>query len=175
MAASGRKGNGRGGWIFLAVVVLLYAITALGSPGLALAALSAFQDMCGQLAVVLALVFALMFLFDLYLDARRVEACLGANSGLRGWFVAIGVGILATGPVYAWYALLGDLRRKGMRPSLAAAFLYARALKLPLLPLLVHYFGLGYTLALSACLVAAAIVSGLFMDWVEHRAARASR
>jgi uncharacterized membrane protein YraQ (UPF0718 family) len=131
--------------------------------------------MFDQIAVVLALVFVLMLLVDLYLDARRVEAWLGASSGMRGWVVAIGAGILATGPVYAWYAVLGELRHKGMRASLVAAFLYARALKFPLLPLLVHYFGLAYTLVLSVCLVVAAVASGLFMGWIEQRVAHASR
>jgi hypothetical protein len=73
-------------------------------------------------------------------------------------------GILSTGPVYAWYAVLHDLRQKGMRASLVAAMLYSRAVKLPLLPLLVHYFGLGYTMVLALYLIGFSIIGGLLME-----------
>ena len=170
-----KDGSGRGGWTFLGAVVLLYAVTALGSTDLAAEALTFFFDMLVQVIPVLAIVFALIFLFELFLKPRRVKAYLGASSGLRGWAVALGAGILATGPVYAWYALLGELRANGMKASLAAAFLYARALKFPLLPLLIHYFGLTYTLVFSVYLFVAAVLSGLFTGWVERSAARESQ
>jgi uncharacterized membrane protein YraQ (UPF0718 family) len=171
-AAAARDGSGRGGWFFLAAVLLLYAATALGSPGLAMEALAFSFNMLDQAIPVLGIVFALIFLFELFLNPRRVEAYLGATSGLWGWAVAVGAGILATGPVYAWYALIGELRAKGMKASLAAAFLYARAVKFPLLPLLIHYFGLTYTVVLSVYLVIAAVLSGLFMGWIERSATR---
>lgn len=173
--AAAKYGRGRGGWIFLGAVVLLYAVTALGSTDLATETLTFFFDMLVQVIPVLAIVFALIFLFELFLNPRRVKAYLGASSGLRGWAAALGAGILATGPVYAWYALLGELRAKGMKASLAAAFLYARALKFPLLPLLIHYFGLTYTLVFSVYLFVAAVLSGLFTGWIERNAVRESQ
>ena len=69
--------------------------------------------------------------------------------------------MLSVGPVYAWYALLGEMRGKGMRSALIATFLYSRALKLPLLPLMIHYFGVAYTLVLSVYLLVFAIIGGL--------------
>jgi hypothetical protein len=42
---------------------------------------------------------------------------------------------------------------KGMRASLAAVFLYSRAVNLPLIPLMIHYFGTTYTLALCLYLL----------------------
>jgi uncharacterized membrane protein YraQ (UPF0718 family) len=68
--------------------------------------------------------------------------------------------VASTGPVYAWYALLAELRAKGMRSALVAVVLYARAIKLPLLPLLAHYFGLRYMLLLSLWIAVFAIVTG---------------
>lgn len=52
-----------------------------------------------------------------------------------------------------------------MHPSLAATFLYARAIKLPLLPLMAHYFGLAYTVVLSLCLLVFSVISG----WILGR------
>lgn len=54
-------------------------------------------------------------------------------------------GVLSAGPAYAWYTLLAGLRGQDMRRALVAAFLYARAVKLPLLPIMAHYFGMAYT------------------------------
>jgi len=42
--------------------------------------------------------------------------------------------------------------------------LYSRAVKLPLLPLLVHYFGLGYTMVLVLYLIGFSIIGGLLME-----------
>jgi uncharacterized membrane protein YraQ (UPF0718 family) len=78
--------------------------------------------------------------------------------------VAIGGGILSHGPVYAWYPLLQGLARHGMRPALIAAFLYARSIKLPWLPLMAHYFGLGYMLALSGWIVLFSVVNGWLVE-----------
>ena len=37
-----------------------------------------------------------------------------SSSGLRGWVIALLVGVLPTGPVYGMYAMLKELRPKGM-------------------------------------------------------------
>jgi len=116
---------------------------------------------------VLVLVFLLIFVIDLFLNPKRIETYLGQKSGIKGWLVAIIGGILATGPIYAWYAVLSELKQKGMRASLVAVFLYSRAVKLPLLPLLVHYFGIHYTMVLVLYLVIFSLISGLVMERVE--------
>jgi uncharacterized membrane protein YraQ (UPF0718 family) len=156
------------------LTALLYATTALFAPGLTLEALAFFTRTLGRTMPVLAAVFALLLSLDLFLSPVRVRRMLGEQSGLRGWAAALAGGILATGPVYAWYALVGELRTQGMRTSLAAAFLYARAVKLPLLPLLIHYFGLRFTLVLSVYLVAFAILSGMLMGRLDPAGSHAS-
>jgi predicted Fe-Mo cluster-binding NifX family protein len=55
-----------------------------------------------------------------------------------------------------------------MRASTAAVFLYARAIKLPLLPLLFHYFGSAYSVVLSLYLAGFALLSGIVMERVER-------
>ena len=68
------------------------------------------------------------------------------------------------GPIYPWYAMLSELRQKGMRNALIAAFLYSRAVKLPLLPLMIHYFGVAYTLVLCLYLIVFSIISGIVVE-----------
>ena len=159
---SGR--GGIGGWVFLVVVLVIYAVTAIVDYEQVLSAIGVFTQLLDKVLPALALVFVLIFAVDLFLDPERVEKYLGSRSGILGWLAAIVAGILSTGPVYAWYAVLHDLRQKGMRTSLVAAMLYSRAVKLPLLPLLVHYFGLGYTIVLVLYLIGFSIIGGLLME-----------
>ena len=153
-----------GGWLFLAGVILAHGATALVEPDLARQALASFVAMLREVAPVLVLVFVLMFLAERFLTPARTRAWLGRGSGLRGWLLAVVAGVISTGPVYTWYALLAELREKGMRTALVAVVLYARAIKLPLLPLLAHYFGLRYMLVLSLLIAGFSILNGLVME-----------
>ena len=153
-----------GVWLFLAGVLLVHGATALVEPDLARQALASFVTMLGEVAPVLVLVLALMFLAERFLTPARTRTWLGRGSGLHGWLIAVVAGVISTGPVYTWYALLAELRDKGMRTALVAVLLYARAIKLPLLPLLAHYFGLRYMLVLSLFIAGFSIVNGLLME-----------
>lgn len=159
-----------GGWLFLALVALAYAATALVDAALAREALAAFLRMLREVVPILGLVLVLMFLGERWLTAARTKAWLGRGSGLKGWLLAVVAGVISTGPVYTWYALLAELRGKGMRTALVAVLLYARAVKLPLLPLMVHYFGLRYTLVLSLLIAVFSVLNGLSMERLMHAA-----
>jgi len=160
----------RGGVIFLLVVTCLYALTFLIDAELALNALAFATRLLYRLLPALLLVFALIFLSNLLVKADWVRANVGRDSGLRGWVVAVVGGILSVGPIYTWYALLRDLREKGMRTALIAVFLYNRGIKLPLLPLMTHYFGVAYTLVLAVYMTLFSLLSGFLIEKiVEHR------
>lgn len=77
------------------------------------------------------------------LDTEDVRHYLGSAASMRSWALAISAGVLSLGPVYPRYALLGELHTRGMHSALIAALLHARAIKLPWLPLMAHYFGLA--------------------------------
>lgn len=160
-----RKG-GRGGWIFLTVVLIAYGLMALFNAQLAEDSMTVFIVLLVKVFPALVFVFVLLFCVELLLNPKRVKKYLGQASGIMGWAAAIGAGVLSTGPVYAWYAVLRDLRKKGMKSSLAAAMLYSRAVKLPLLPLLAHYFGVAFTAVLVFYLIFFSIISGLLMEWL---------
>jgi len=70
----------------------------------------------------------------------------------------------AMGPIYAWYALMAELQQKGMRTAFVATFLYSRAVKIPLLPLMVYYFGLTYTLVLCLYLIVFSVINGIVVE-----------
>jgi uncharacterized membrane protein YraQ (UPF0718 family) len=158
------KRRGWGGWLFLLVVLMAYGLTGLLQPDAAARALAHLRQVMAQVLPVLGLVFVLLFIANLVLQPKWIRRYLGKGAGLKGWLAAVGGGILSVGPIYAWYTLLSELQAKGMRTALIASFLYSRAVKLPLLPLMIHYFGLAYTLVLCLYLVIFAVIQGILVE-----------
>lgn len=159
-----QKKQGRGGWLFLALVLLAYALLGLVNPEAASRSLSFFTHVMAQVLPVLGLVFFLLFVANLVLKPKWIKRYLGKGSGIKGWLAATVGGILSVGSIYAWYAMLSELQQKGMKNALIAVFLYSRAVKLPLLPLMIHYFGIAYTLILCLYLIAFSIINGLIVE-----------
>lgn len=155
--------KGFGGWLFLAAVGGLYALVGFFNPSLTAQALSSFESLFIRILPILLIVFGLLFLASLFLERKWLVRHLGRASGIGGWALTVLCGVLSAGPLYAWYPLLGELKEKGVSSALITTFLYSRALKLPLLPLMVHYFGVAYTVALSVCIVVFSVASGLLM------------
>ena len=166
---SSQKKKGVGGWLFLLLVLVAYGVTGAIDAEMAGQALSFFGKVMYKVLPILAIVFLLLLAADLLFEPKWIKRNLGREAGIKGWLIAAVGGVLATGPIYAWYALLRELREKGMRASLAAVFLYSRAVKLPLLPLMIHYFGTAYTLVLCVYLLGFSIVSGVLMVKLEDR------
>ena len=79
---------------------------------------------------------------------------------IPGIILSASAGIISTGPIYAWYPLLKDLREKGAGESSIAIFLYNRAVKPFLLPVMVGYFGWLYVVILTIIMVIASVIVG---------------
>jgi uncharacterized membrane protein YraQ (UPF0718 family) len=166
-----RRRAAPGGWLFLLSVLVAYGVTGAIDAGAATQALSFFVKAMQNVLPALAIVFLLLLAADLLFAPKWIKGNLGREAGITAWVIAAVGGVLAAGPVYAWYALLRELREKGMRASLAAVFLYTRAVKLPLLPLMIHYFGTLYSVLLCLYLFGFAIVNGLLLLKLEDRVA----
>jgi len=76
--------------------------------------------------------------------------------------------VISHGPMYAWYPLLEDLRRHGMRDGLIVVFFASRTIKIPLLPVMIDYFGWTFTLVISLYILISALVQGLFLEMLEN-------
>ncbi|MEJ2346103.1 MAG: permease [Gammaproteobacteria bacterium] len=145
-------------------VLIAYGVLALVDQKAAVMSLRFFARVIHQVIPALGLVFLFLLIANLSLEPKWITRYLGREAGLKGWLVAIGAGILSIGPIYPWYAMLSDLRAKGMRTAFVAAFLYSRAVKLPLLPLMIHYFGFAYTTVLCLSLSVFAVFNGLIVE-----------
>jgi len=149
---------------FLGSVIVLYIILFFLNPKNTYDSLKAGSEIFIKLIPVLFLVVLLMGLLNYFLRPKTASKYLGKESGVKGWLLAIFTGILSHGPIYVWYPLLKELRKQGMRTGLAAVFLYNRAVKIPLLPLMVYYFGHSFVIVLLVFMILASIIEGLLIE-----------
>jgi len=152
------------GCILLGVTLLLYGAAALFAPEKALLAAEESLGILAKILPVLLAVFFLTALLNTFIKPKSIAKHLGGGSGLRGWAIALFGGVLSHGPGYVWYPMLADLRAQGARDSLIVAFFYARAIKLPWLPVMVSYFGLSFTLILCIYILVGAWLQGVIAD-----------
>ena len=163
-----RQRGGLGGWLFLGIVLLGYGLSFMLSPESTAEAFTFFRRIMRQVLPVLGMVFLLLYIANLLLTPSTVKRYLGKEAGIKGWIASIVAGIFSMGPIYAWYTALAELQQKGMRTALVATFLYSRAVKIPLLPLMIYYFGPGYTIVLCLYLLVFSVVNGFLTERLMH-------
>jgi len=152
------------GHIFLIIVIAFYILLFLFNAEFVKQALAFFVDICCKIVPILALVFIFMLLSNLFLNTKKVVKYVGYKSGIKGWLISIAGGILSSGPIYVWYPLLGNLQKKGMKNSLIVTFLYNRAVKIPLIPVMIYYFGVLFTLVLTIYMIIFSILNGFIVE-----------
>jgi len=151
----------RSGWIMLIISTSLYGTLYVLRPELFVPALKGSQAILIQIAPVLLLVVLIMTVMNMFIEPKKIAKHLGEKSGVKGWFIAIIGGIISHGPGYIWYPLIEDMRKHGAKDGLVVTFFYARAIKIPWLPVMVAYFGLTYTIVISLYVILAALAQGL--------------
>ncbi len=129
----------------------------------ALALQAGVSSFC-RLLFPLFLVFCFLVVLNLVLTPPQFETFAKSGSGVKRIFFAAIAGILSSGPVYAWYPVLKELRDRGAAPSLMAVFLVNRAVKPALLPMMISLFGWPFVLLFTLLTVAASLCVGFCMD-----------
>ncbi len=151
--------------IFLVLTVLVYiGLTLTGVPNISEAWNSALK-LALQIFPVLAVVLLFMAGANLVPNSF-MKHHLGDKSGAKGYLFALAAGTLSHGPVYAWYPFLSELKQKGVSNGKIATFLFARAVKIPLLAAMVFYFGFAFTLMFTACIMGGALLMGILFEHV---------
>jgi len=151
-------------WLFLSIMTIIYIILSITNPTIFNTSMSFFTTTLYQVIPTLFIIFSLIFVFNLILDTKNIVKWLGHLNKKRGWAISIFAGILSHGPIYMWYPLLSDLKEKGMRSGLIATFLYNRAIKIPLLPIMIYYFSLKFTILLTFFMILFSIINGILID-----------
>ena len=167
-AGKKRKEDKYHGIYFLSSVVFVYLLLFLFNPLNAEKSLKTSANILIQICPALFLIILLMGIMNYFVNPKTVSKYVGEGSGIKGWLLAIFRGILSHGPIYAWYPLLKDLREQGMKIGLITVFLYNRAIKIPLLPLMVYYFGIPFVIILTGYIIIASIVQGHIIQKIDR-------
>ena len=108
-----------------------------------------------------------MVLLNHFVHPEMMKRYLGKGSGIKGYLLAIATGIFSHGPIFVWYPLLKDFKKEGMNSGLIAVFLYNRAVKIPILPLMIACFGIQYVSLLTFYTIVASVFEGVIIDKIE--------
>jgi uncharacterized membrane protein YraQ (UPF0718 family) len=150
-------------WILFLVMVLVYTVLFFVFPENFFSSINFFFKIVLNLIPVFILVFVLMSLVNFFVSKKAVSGYL-VSSGIKKWFFSAIAGIFSMGPIYMWYPFLQELKEKGFSDGLIAVFLYNRAIKLPLIPLAVFYFGLKFVVILTFVMFFFSLIQGLLID-----------
>jgi len=112
----------------------------------------------------LVLVFVIMLALNLFVKPAQIVRLFGKGLRIKGIVLSVVAGIISMGPIYVWYPLLKNLREEGAGNGPIAIFLYSRAVKPFLLPVMIAYFGWVYVVILTLLTVFASIAIGWFMS-----------
>lgn len=153
-------------YTFFILVIGAYIYYAIVDGNVFNDALAAFLDLGKKMIPVLLAVFFLMFIFNVLIQSKRIVKLLGTARGVKSYLLAIIFGIVSAGPIYMWYPLLSDLREHGVKDSLLVTFLYNRAVKLPLLPLMIYYFGLKFVIILTVLMILFSVINGVVVQYL---------
>ena len=154
----------RNSWIFFVAIVLVYIIFYFFSPMLWLKSVMVFWDTIVKIIPIFIFVYLIMLLTNYYVTPKVAVKYLSRSSGLKRWLVSVIGGIISTGPIYMWYPMLKDLKERGVSYGFIAAFLYARAIKPALIPLMIFYFGLKLTIIVTVVMIIFSILQGIFVE-----------
>ena len=159
-----RSEESRASLYFLAIAVAITVIAWFVKPDAIIPTLKFLWGIVQKIVPVLVLVFVFLVIVNWFITPKMLLKYLGKEAGMKGWLIAIGTGIISSGPIYMWYPLLQDLQKRGVRNGFIATFLYNRAIKPALLPLMIYYFGIIYTLVLTVVMAAVSVFQGVVVE-----------
>ena len=155
------------GMKFLSMVLIVYVALLIIETSDTLLALEQSASILLSLLPLFLLIITITALINYFLKPKQIIKHFGKDSGAKGIFYAVIGGIISHGPMYAWYGMLADMRSHGLKDGLIATFMYARAVKLPLLPFMVDLFGLLFTIIMTLYILIAAVLQGKMIESIE--------
>ena len=150
-------------YVFLILVGIVYLILLIINPVIFKSSLSYFSDLLIKIIPILFLVFVLMSFVNYFFTPKFILKHLG-EKGIKKWLFVVVGGILSTGAIYMWYPFLADLKNKGLNYGLISCFLYNRAIKISLLPLMIFYFSWKYLIVLGVVMILVSVVQGIIIN-----------
>jgi len=160
------KGNGKnlGALIAVGVSILFYFSLYIINKSIFIKSVNKFWESLTMILPFLFFVFIIMVITLLLFKPDKIKKYLGKKSGIKGMLLTSVAGILSVGPAYLWYPLIADLKEDGMREKLITIFIYNRAIKLQLFPLMIFYFGVKFSVIESLLIFIFSFIIGEIVE-----------
>ncbi|MBN2509492.1 MAG: permease [Spirochaetales bacterium] len=118
-----------------------------------------------EMITVFPAVLILMGLLTVLVSKEFITRHLGEGSGIRGFFIALFLGTLPTGPVYMAFPLAAAFRKKGARTANLVIFLSAWAcIKLPQELVELRFLGVRFMITRLVLTISAVFIMGLLVE-----------
>ncbi len=154
---------------FLILVIILYLLILIFSKQIFLVSLNQFFDIAIKILPSLVTSFLLIFVFNYFLDNTKIKKYLTSELNWKKYLLTAFLGILSSGPIYFWYPFLADLKEDGLSDGLISVFLYNRAIKIPLIPIMLFYFSIEFILLLSTLMIIFSIINGIIINKLMNK------
>ncbi len=164
-----RKGTMRD--VILLGITLVIAIILLSIfPERQEAAITASWEFFIEMILILPAIMVLMGLFTVFVPKNMIVKYLGKSAGIKGFFLAILVGSLPTGPLYVAFPMASALLKKGARISNIVIFLSAWAcIKIPQELVELQFLGPRFMAMRLSLTIIFVIVMGMCVEWIIKR------
>ena len=130
---------------------------------------SYFYDIFLKVLWPLFLVYLLILFFNLFSLESKFKKLIWTWSYFRKNIFVLLFGIISSGPIYLWYGLLKRLNDSGLTSWHIATFSYARAIKLPMLPIMMSYFWFRYSLLFILVLLFLSFFQSYLVDYLLNK------
>ncbi|GAB4221629.1 MAG: permease [Spirochaetales bacterium] len=144
---------------FFGVMLLLWALTYVGKPALAIRAVELTVSQVYQMLLIIPPIFILLGLLDVWVPRQTMARFLGEGSGIRGIVLSFVAGAVAAGPLYGAFPVAAVFLKK--QASFRNVFIFLGAwstIKVPMF--LFEWQSLGWKFAITRlCLNIAGILA----------------
>lgn len=125
-----------------------------------------FLNLLKNTIFILFVIYFIIFIFQLFIKNKVLLNFLEKGSYLKRLLVSIFIWILSSWPVYLWYGFLRSLYDKWLTLWHIASFSYARAIKIPLFPIMIMYFWVKYLFLFILFLLIFSFLQSLIFDFL---------
>jgi len=155
-------------FIYLALIAGTYALLFRRSPEKSRQSLQVAGRSLLKMAPMLAAIFGLIGLFQVFVPPDLIERWLGASSSGTALLTGGLVGAIAIGPPVAAFPLAGSMLKAGAWPPAAAAFVVSWiSVGIVTLPFEAEIFGFRFALSRNIIAFATALLIGLLIGgWI---------
>jgi len=150
-------------WYFVLIMLITHITLYFFNTQAFNKSINFFLNLLNKIIPIFILIFFLMVLMNFFVTTKIITKHF-KDKKIKAWIFAILSGIISTGPIYMWYPLLRNAREKGVSHGLISCFLYNRAIKIFLIPIMIFYFGIKYILILSVLMIIMSIIQGITIN-----------